>query len=83
MEEYLKLALVKKIYVKCVLGNNTSSLTYEVKCSQYNYIYIFNTHHTFKKKVEGNLSDVQLILRNRQKSDSFAHRFEQHFKYTT
>ena len=83
MGEYLKVAQVKKIYVKCVLVNNTSSLTHEVKCPQYEGIDIVNTYETFKKRMDGNLSDVQLLLRKRQQSDSFAEHIKQHFKSNT
>ena len=46
-------------------------------------IYIKNTQQTFKKKMDGHLSDVICLLRKRQKSYSFAAHFEQHFQYTT
>ena len=40
-------------------------------------IYIGNTHQTFRKMKDSHLSDVQRLLRNGQKYDSFADLFEQ------
>ena len=38
-------------------------------------IYIGNTQQTFKKRMDGHLSDILRLLNNRQKSDSFASHF--------
>ena len=46
-------------------------------------IYIGNTQQTFKKRMDGHFSDVQRLLNNGPKSDSFAAHFEQHFNTTT
>ena len=46
-------------------------------------IYIGNTQQTFNKIIGVNLSDLLRLLKNRQKQDSFAAHFEQHFKFTT
>ena len=46
-------------------------------------IYIGNTHQTLKKILDGNLSDLLRLLKNGQKSDSFAAHFKQHFNATT
>ena len=46
-------------------------------------IYIGNTQHTFKKRMDGHFSDLLRLLKNGQKSDSFADHFEQHFNTTT
>ena len=46
-------------------------------------IYIGNTQQTFKKIMDGHLSDLLSILNNGQKSYSFAAHFEQHFNTTT
>ena len=46
-------------------------------------IYIGNTQQTFKKRMDGNYSDLQRILKNGQKSDSFVSHSEQHFNATT
>ena len=35
-------------------------------------IYIGNTQQTFKKRMDGHFSDLQRLLKNGQKSDSFA-----------
>ena len=45
-------------------------------------IYIGNTQQTFKKRMYGHLSDLQRLLKNRRKSDSFADHFVQHFNNT-
>ena len=45
-------------------------------------IYIDNTQQTFKKIMDGHLSDLQHLLKNRKKSDSFAAHFVQHFNNT-
>ena len=45
-------------------------------------IYI-GTHQTFKKRMDGHLSNIQRLLKNGQKSDSFAAHFVQHFNTTT
>ena len=45
-------------------------------------IYKGNTQQTFKKRMDGNFSDLQLLLKNGQKSDSFAAHFVQHFNDT-
>ena len=46
-------------------------------------IYIGNTQQIFKKRMDGHFSDLLRLLKNRQKSDSFAAHFEQHFNSTT
>ena len=46
-------------------------------------IYIGNTQQTFKKRMDDNLSDLQRLIKNGKKSDSFAARFVQHFNTTT
>ena len=46
-------------------------------------IYIGNTHQTFKKIMDGNFYDLLRLLKNGQKSDSFASHFKQHFNTTT
>ena len=42
-------------------------------------IYIGNTQKTFKKRMDGHFSDLKRLLKNRQKSDSLAAHFVQHF----
>ena len=46
-------------------------------------IYISNTQQTFKKIMDVHFSDLLRILKNRQKSYSFAAHFEQHLNTTT
>ena len=46
-------------------------------------IYIGNTQQTFKKRMDGHFSDLQHLLKNGEKSNSFAAHFEQHFNTTT
>ena len=46
-------------------------------------IYIGNTQQTFKKIMDGHFSNLLRLLKNRQKSDSFAAHFGQHFNDTT
>ena len=38
-------------------------------------IYIGNTQKIFKKRMDGNFSDQQCLLKNGQRSDSFAAHF--------
>ena len=46
-------------------------------------IYIGKTQQTFKKRMDSHFSDILRLLKNGQKSDSFAAHFEQHFNTTT
>ena len=46
-------------------------------------IYIGNTQQTFKKRMDGHFSDLLRLLKNGQKSDSFASHFEKHYNSTT
>ena len=46
-------------------------------------IYIGNTQQTFKKIMDGHFSDLQHLLKNGQRSDSFAAHCVQHFNSTT
>ena len=46
-------------------------------------IYIGNTQQTFKKIMDVHFSDLQCLLKNGQKLDSFAAHFVQHFNNTT
>ena len=46
-------------------------------------IYIGNIQQTFKKRMDGNFSDLQRLLNNEKKSDSFAAHSLQHFNTTT
>ena len=44
---------------------------------------IGNNQQTFKKRMDGHFSNLQRLLKNGKKSDSFAAHFVQHFKTTT
>ena len=46
-------------------------------------IYVGNTQQKFKKTMDGHFSDLLRLLKNGQKSDSFASHFEQHFNTNT
>ena len=42
-----------------------------------------NTQHNFKKRMGGHFFNIQRLLKNGQKSDSFAAHFKQHCNTTT
>ena len=44
--------------------------------------FIGNRQKTFKKRMDGHFSNLLWLLKNRQKSDSFADHFKQHFNTT-
>ena len=46
-------------------------------------IFIGNTQQIFKKRMDGHFSDLQRLLKNGQKSDSFSAHFVQQFNTTT
>ena len=46
-------------------------------------IYIGTTQQTFKNRMDGHFSDLKRLLKNGQKSESFAAHFVQHFNNTT
>ena len=77
--------LTPKVNRKCVYGGKCQSrcIIYEVKCCMCDTIYIGNTQQTFKKIMDGHISDLQRLLKNRQKPDSFSAHFVQHFNDTT
>ena len=50
-------------------------MIYEVQCSTCDAIYIGNTQKNFKKIMDGHFSDLQRLLKNGQKLDSFAAHF--------
>ena len=58
-------------------------IIYGVTCYMCDAIYICNTQQTFKKRIDFHFSDLQRLLKNGQKSDSFAAHFVQHFNNTT
>ena len=77
--------LTSKVKRKCVYGGNCQSrcIIYEVKYCMCDAIFIGNTQQTFKKIMDGHFSNLQCLLKNRQKPDSFAVHFVQNFKDTT
>ena len=85
MDRECNCSLPSKVYVKCVHEGKfrQKCVIYELKCSMCDSICIVNSLHTSKKRMGDHLSDVQCLLKNGQKSDSFAAYFEQHFKSTT
>ena len=46
-------------------------------------IYICNTKQAFKKRIDVHFFDLLRLFKKRQKPDSFAANFEQHFNTTT
>ena len=85
MDRKCNCSLPSKVNGKCVYEGKWRSgcIIYKVKCSIREAIYIGNTQQTFKKIMNGHFSDLQYILNNGQKPDSFATHFEHHFKTTT
>ena len=50
----------------------------------YLWRYLYRQHTAnIKERMDGHFSDLLRLLKNRQKSDSFAAHFEQHFNTTT
>ena len=85
MDRECNCSIPSKVNRKCVYKGKCRSkcIIHEVKCSTRNAIYIDNAQQTFKKRMDGHFSDLQLLLKNGQKSDSFAAHFVQHFNDTT
>ena len=77
-------SLPSKFNVKCVYEGKCRSrcIIYEVKCCICEAIYIGKTQQTFKKIMDAHFSNLQRLLKNRQKSDSFAAHFVQQFNDT-
>ena len=55
--------------------NAGGGVIYKLKFSMYDAICICNTQHKFNKILDGCFTDVQCLLKNGQKSDSFAAHF--------
>ena len=66
--------LPSKVNGKCV---------YKCKCSMCDAIYIGNTQQTFKKIMDSHFYDLLRLIKNGQKSESFAAHSEQNFNTTT
>ena len=78
-------SLPSKVNRKCVYEGKCWSkcIIYEGKCSICDAIYIGNTQQTFKKRMDSHFSNHLRLLKNGQKSDSFAAHFEHHFNSDT
>ena len=85
MDRECNCSLPSKVNGKCVYEGQWRSkcIIYKVKCSTCDAIYIGNTQQNFKKGMDSHFSDILCLLKNRQKSDSFAAHFEQHFNTST
>ena len=85
MDTECNCSLPSKVNRKCVYEHKFRStcIIYEVKCSMWDAIYIGNTQQTFKKRMDVHFSGLQRLLKNGQKSDSFATHFKQHIITTT
>ena len=85
MDRECNCSLPYKVNRKCDYEDKFWSIciVYEVKYCICDAIYIDNTHQTFKKRMGGHFSDLKRLLKNGQKSDSFAAHFVQHFNNTT
>ena len=81
MDRECNYSLPSKVNGKCIYEGKCWSkcIIYQVECSMCDAIYIGNTQQTFKKRMDGHFSDLLCLLKNGQKSDSFAAHFEQHF----
>ena len=55
-------------------------LIYKVTCLKSGKIYIGNTQQSLKDRMKGHFQDVQYLIRNNKKADSFASHFAQFFK---
>ena len=80
MDRECNCSLPSKVNGKCVYEGKCRSICiiYEVKYCMCDAIYIGNTNQTLKKRMDDNFSDLQRLLKNGQKSDSFAAHFVQH-----
>ena len=84
MDGKCNFSLPSKVNGKCVYGGKCQSrcIFYKVKCFMCGAIYIGNTQQTFKKTMDGHFSDIQRLLNNGKKPDSFSAHFVQHFNTT-
>ena len=85
MDRKCNCSLPYKVNGKCAYKGKCQSrcIIYEVTCSMCDAVYIGNTQQKFKKIMDGHLSNLQRLLKNGQKSDSFADHSVQHFNNTT
>ena len=85
MDRECNCSLPSKVNGKCDYEGKCRAkcIIYQVECSKCDAIYIGNTQQTFKKIMDGHFSDLQRLLKNGQKPDSFAAHFVQNFNSTT
>ena len=69
MDRKCSCSLPSKVNEKCAYEGKFRSrcIIYEVTCSMCDAIYIGNTQQTFKKGMDGHLSNLQRLLKNGQK----------------
>ena len=58
-------------------------IIYELKCSMCDAFFRGNTQQTFKKIMDVHFSNLLHLIKNGQKSDSYATHFKQNFNSTT
>ena len=65
MDRKCNCSLNSKVNRKCAYEGKCRSrcIIYEVTCSMCDAIYIGNTHQTFRKRMDGNFSDLQRLLK--------------------
>ena len=85
MDRECNCSLQSKLNGKCVYVGKCRSkcITHEVKYFVCDAIYLGNNQQSFKKRMDVHFSDLLRLLKNGQKSDSFAAHFEHHFNSTT
>ena len=85
MDRKWNCSLPSKVNGKCVYEGKCRSkcIIYQVEYSMCNALFIGNTKKTSRKRMDGHFSDLLRLLKNRNKSDSFAAHFEQHYNTTT
>ena len=73
MDRERNCSLPSKVKRKCVYEGKCQSICiiYEVKCCMCDAIYIGNTQQTFKKIIDGHLSNLQHLLKNGQNQIHF------------
>ena len=77
--------LTYKVNGKCIYDVRfwNKCLIYKIKCLMSEAIYIGNIYQTYKKRMDGNFSNLLCLIKNRPKPDSFSAHFKQNFNATT
>ena len=85
MDKEYNYSLPSKVNGKCVYEGQLwkKCLLHQVKCSAFDAIYIGNNQQKFKKRMDGNFSNLLYLLKSGQKPDSFTAHYGHHFKNTT